>query len=74
MNSGGLAVERLRLVRVGLAVDDVVPPQVAASVHGTSVSVRLTTSTCSIVGVFTTAWSVFAFIGSGLPRRYCRRT
>ncbi len=40
------------------------------SVHGTSVSVRFTTSTCSIVGVSRTASSVFSFIGAGLPRRY----
>ena len=41
------------------------------SVHGTSVSVRRTTSTCSIVEVSATAWSVFSFIGAGLPRRNC---
>ena len=40
------------------------------SVHGTSVSVRLTTRTCSIDGVSLTASSVFSFIGAGLPRRY----
>ncbi len=39
------------------------------SVHGTSVSVRRTTSTCWIVDVSATAWSVFSFIGAGLPRR-----
>jgi len=40
------------------------------SVHGTSVSVRRTTSTCSMVDVSATAVSVFSFIGAGLPRRY----
>ena len=40
------------------------------SVHSTSVSVRLTTSTCSMLGVFATASSTAAFSGAGLPRRY----
>ena len=51
----------------------VVPPHVAAAVHGVSMPVRRTTSTCSTVlaSPAEMASSTAAFSDTALPRRYC---